>query len=194
MNAPDRELEQLRAAWVAPAGAERAATRAERQLASAKRSAQLGQAVLGAIALSGVALVGLALVHAANALEAALGIVVGAGICGAWLGWRALDRREQRAPDATTVEHLSRAAGVRRGRKRLAEFVIVVLALDLVFLVPWWVIGTRVHARRITSAGAIGTMWLPLLVMALVLLWAVRTRRHAARELARLTDAVRGDA
>jgi NADH:ubiquinone oxidoreductase subunit 3 (subunit A) len=183
MSTPKMDWDALQDEWLRAGDAATTVASAGRQLRLARRGALIGQIIEAAIAGAAVAFVGLALMHAANVLEAALGIFVGAAICAIWLRRRDLAREEQRSLEAGTTDHLGLVRVVRQRQTRLAQFIWIVLALDLVFLVPWWVIGSRVHSRRLTDIGSVETMWLPLLGMALIAVWAWRMRRRAKRDL-----------
>jgi hypothetical protein len=184
MSRRDVDWDALRAEWLYNADAASGTAVVERQMRAARRGA-FGEEVIGSgIAAAAVAFVALALRHAANPLEAALGIVVGAAICFIWLRRRDLARQEQRSLEERAADYLRIIRVVRQRQARLAQFIWAVIALDLVFLIPWWVIGSRVHSRRLGDIGSIETMWLPLLGMALLGAWAARMRRRALREAA----------
>jgi hypothetical protein len=53
----------------------------------------------------------------------------------------------------------------------------------LVFLIPWWVIGSRVHSRGLTDVGSVVTMWLPVLGFVALFVWSLRLRRRAHLEV-----------
>jgi len=72
---------------------------------------------------------------------------------------------------------------VRRQEIRLAHFIWIVLPLELAFLTPWWVIGTRVHHRSLTDVGSWRTVWLPIVGMVALFVWSLRLRRRARAEL-----------
>jgi hypothetical protein len=55
--------------------------------------------------------------------------------------------------------------------------------MELIFFIPWWVIGSRVHSRRITNAGSLLTMWLPIVVMLALYVWAFRLRAAGTRDV-----------
>jgi hypothetical protein len=188
VTARDVDWDALRAEWARHGDAASVEASASRQMARARRASFAGQVIETAIAAMGVALVGVALLHAANPLHAVLGLVVGAGIGGAWLWRRDLIRQEQLSLEATAHDHVRMLRAVRQRQVRAAVFIWVVIALDLVFLIPWWVTGSRVHARRLTDLGALETIWLPLSAMVLLVLWAARSRSRAQKDLA-MTDA-----
>lgn len=64
---------------------------------------------------------------------------------------------------------------------RLAQFIWITLALELVFLIPWWVIGSRMHSRAITNVGSLLTMCLPIAGCVALIVWSVRSYRKARR-------------
>jgi hypothetical protein len=183
MTGRDTDWDMLRAEWLRTTDAASVVVSAERQMRMARRSALVAKIIEAGIAGAGTTLVGLALMHAANRVEAALGIVVGALIGMAWLKRRDLARDEQRALEATRPDCLAMMRALRNRQARLAQFVWLILALDLAFLIPWWVIGSRVHSRRLSDLGSIETMWIPLLGMALLTAWAARSRARAMRDL-----------
>jgi hypothetical protein len=192
MTDAEMNWDVLRAEWMRTADAETVIAAAQRQMRAARWNARLGQALEAGIASIALALVGLALHHAANPFEAALGIIVGISICAAWLGRRRIARQDQRSVEASGTDSLRLAAAVRKRQVRLSEFIWLVIVLDLVFLIPWWVIGSRVHSRRITDLGSIETMWLPLLGMLVLAVWSGRLRGRAKRALYRIDSLIRG--
>jgi len=190
MSGRDVSWDALRAEWLRSADAAGAVAAAERQMRSARRGALVGQMIEAAIALGAVAFVGLALRHAANVFEAGLGVIVAIAICVAWLRRRELARQEQQALEVGTMDHPRLVRVVRQRQARLAQFLMAVVALDLIFLIPWWVIGARVHSRRLSDIGSIETMWLPLLGMALLIAWSARARARAMHDLEMLDSRI----
>jgi hypothetical protein len=182
MTTGDGNWDVLRAEWQHGADSASIVASADRQMIRALRRARIAQLVEGITVIVAVALVALALLHAANALHAALGIVVVAGIGGAWIWRRDLARQEQRALEQNTTESSRMRRIIRDSQARSALFIWLTIALDLVFLIPWWIRSARVHARRLTDVQTFEVMWLPLLGMALLALWAWRVRARARRE------------
>ena len=123
--------------------------------------------------------------HAANALEATLGIgavvvVLGIAIFRAW------NRRAERAALGTSAREFDSAVrGLRLAELRFVRFLWLVLGLEGVFFAIWWYGGLAIHDGW-TSLLAIGSLWLPLLGAALVLVWSLRLRADALRELTAL--------
>ena len=64
--------------------------------------------------------------------------------------------------------------------------------MELIFFIPWWVIGSRVHSRRITDTGSLLTMWLPIVVMLALYVWSFRLRAAAIRDV-RTIDRLEAD-
>jgi hypothetical protein len=71
---------------------------------------------------------------------------------------------------------------------RFAQLTWIVTALDLAFLVPWWIGGIEVHGGGFHAIQLL-TMWGPLALMGALVWWTIRLRRHARAELARLASA-----
>ena len=92
-------------------------------------------------------------------------------------------QREQNSLSATALDYLAAMRRLRTRQIRLAEFVWVVLSMELIFFIPWWVIGSRVHSRRITDAGSLLTMWLPIVVIVALYVWAFRLRAAGIRDV-----------
>jgi hypothetical protein len=89
--------------------------------------------------------------------------------------------REHASDTAAANEYLASARILAVREMRLAQFIWITLGLELAFLIPWWVIGSRVHSRAITNVGSLLTMWLPILGFALLLAWSVGIYRKARR-------------
>ena len=177
------EWEVLRAQWRGAGNADALVRAAPRQLARARRAQLLARLVEGAVAGIAILITAAALQHAGNAFEAALGLVVGGSIGVHWIQRIRLRDREDAAVASSSAEHLSMLASVRRREVRLAHFIWIVLALELVFLTPWWVIGNRVHHRTFTDPGSWLTVWLPILGMVALFVWSVQLGRRARADL-----------
>jgi len=138
-------------------------------------------------------LVVLALRHAASRYEAALGLGVSVGICSVWLQ-RVFIRSREHASDASAGnEYLLSARDVAVRQARLAQFIWITLLLELVFLIPWWVIGSRMHSRAITNVGSLLTMWLPIVGCVALIVWSVRLYRKARRLMQAIDQATPSD-
>ena len=151
----------------------------------ARRSVVLVHGLSAAMAICAIAVVGAALRHAGNGFETSLGLVVALGIAAVWLA-DVVNRRH-------AVEHLAapedeyraarRALCVRQDR--FARLSWIVIALDLAFLVPWWIGGVTVHGAGFHLAQIL-TIWGPLALMAAFVGWTIVLRRRARAELRRL--------
>jgi hypothetical protein len=174
--------EQWQADWRRP-GPVAGAADASRQVARARRGLLAARLVEGSVAAAAILVTAAALRHAGNRLEAGLGLVVGSAIAALWLQRIRLRAREDTAVAGTSPEHLAALTSVRRRQVRLAHFIWVVLPLELAFLTPWWVIGSRVHHRTFTDPGSWLTVWLPIAGMVALFVWSWRLRRGARAEL-----------
>jgi hypothetical protein len=145
-------------------------------------------------AIGGAALLAVvfALMHSHNSYEVALGLIVGLGIGIVWFERILLRRREYGAETAISDYYLAAMRSVRAREVRLAQFVWIVLSLELIFLIPWWVVGSRVHSRRPTDFGSLLTMWLPIVVFVALFIWSFRLRRRAQLEMSAI-DAMRAE-
>ena len=154
----------------------------------ARRTLRLIRVLSGALALVALGVVGAALRHAGNAIEIALGVVVGIGICAVSILDVINQRRAQESVEVPASEYVAvrRALCVRQ--LRFARLILLVTLLDLVFLVPWWIGGFRFHGAGFHTIQLL-TMWGPLALMIVVGSWAIRLRRLAQAELAHLGDA-----
>jgi hypothetical protein len=184
MNEPDIELLEWTDTWQRTTESPAATREVSRRLARARRENIVVRIIEGAVAVSAVALVALALMHAANLFEAGLGMFVGGAIVAIWIQRGRIRRREQSGDIASSVEYLLVLRRSRQERMRLAEFVWIVVVLDIVFLIPWWIIGSRFHHRGFTDTGTWISMWLPILGFIALILWALGVWRTARRELA----------
>ena len=180
---PARDWERWQALWQG-AGISRGGVQdAARQIARGRRRLLFTRLVESAVAGAAILITAAALRHAGNPLEAALGLVVGACIGILWIQRIRLREREDAGVAASSPEHLAVLERVRRQEVRLARFIWIVLTLELAFLTPWWVIGSRVHHRTFTDPKSWQTVWLPILGMLALFAWSVRLWRRARTEL-----------
>ena len=157
-------------------------------VARARRSLLLTRALSLAIAVSALGVIAVALRHAGNPVEATLGLVVGAAIAAAWFADAANRRRSIASDYAAATDHPQFRREVCLRQLRFVRLGWTIVVLDLVFLVPWWIGGLRVHGFGFHVA-QIASMWLPVAVMTTFVLWTRRTRRRARAELEALTHA-----
>jgi len=169
--------------WQRSEGPEAVARDATRQIARGRRELLVARLVESAVAGAAILITAAALRHAGNPFEAGLGLVVGSCIAALWIKRIRLREREDSAVAAGSAQHLEVLGSVRRQEVRLAHFIWIVLPLELAFLTPWWVIGTRVHHRSLTDVGSWQTVWLPIVGMVALFVWSLRLRRRARAEL-----------
>ena len=177
------DWERWQGEWQRSEDAEAVARHAREQIARGRRELLVARLVESAVAGAAILLTAAALRHAGNPLEAALGLVVGSCIAALWIQRIRLREREDSAVAAGSAQHLEVLGSVRRQEVRLAHFIWIVLPLELAFLTPWWVIGTRVHHRSLTDVGSWQTVWLPIVGMVALFVWSLRLRRRARAEL-----------
>jgi hypothetical protein len=144
------------------------------------------------LAVAALAVVIAALRHAANAFEAALGLVVGVGIAAVWLMDAANQRDARAGAEAPTNEYRSTRRALCIRQDRFARLGWIVVTLDLIFLIPWWIGGIAVHGGGFHLAQVL-TVWGPLVLMAGFVAWTISLRRRARAELARLSATEAGD-
>ena len=176
------DWEQLQAEW--QRAGELAAADATQLIAKARRGRLVHRLIEGVVAGAAILITAAALRHAGNPFEAALGLIVGIAIAALWVQHGRLRVKEDGAVSASSPMHLDVLASVCRQQVRLARFVRIVLGLELVFLTPWWVIGSRIHHRTLLDPAFWLTVWLPAAGMVAVFVWSVRMRRRARAELA----------
>jgi hypothetical protein len=147
------------------------------------RRAIVGMRILS-LAVTGLSLLAVAgaLYHAANLFERVLGLVVAAGICGAW----AIDDANQRGAhahaEATPQEYLRIRRMLSERRIRFARLVWILAALDLVFLLPWWIGGFKFHGFGFNLM-QVASLWAPLAIIIASAMAASRIRTAARLEL-----------
>lgn len=152
------------------------------RLARARRGLLFTWVAEAVIVAASVFFVVMALRHAANPLVATIGVFVGVGNVVVWVQRILMRLRERDSESAASVDYLAAVRRLRQQQIRLAEFVGVVLTMELVFFIPWWVVGSRVHSRRITDVGSLLTMWLPIAVIVALFVWAYRLRLAGRRD------------
>ncbi|HEV8411059.1 MAG TPA: hypothetical protein VGQ30_11140 [Gemmatimonadaceae bacterium] len=151
----------------------------------ARRSIVLMRVVSGGLAVVSLAIVGAALRHAGNPFEASLGLIVGLGVAAVWLFDARIQLRAAESVAAPQEEYFATRRRLCIRRLRFVRLGWIVVALDLAFLIPWWIGGLRVHGSAF-NAGQLLTIWTPVAAMAVFLAWTVTVRSRARAELARL--------
>jgi hypothetical protein len=145
------------------------------------------------IAVAALAIVGLALWHAGNPFEAALGLVVGAGIAIVWLADAANRRDALDDVDAPFTTYVSTRRALCRRQLRFARLAQIVATLDLIFLIPWWIGGARVHGLGFGISQILST-WAPLAALLAFVAWTFILRSHVRSELETLDRTAGGPA
>ena len=161
--------------------------------ARVRRAMTLFRAVSLGIAVSSLGLVAVALLHAGNAFEASFGLLVGAGIAMAWFTDARNARDSGRQVEANRAAYLAAERRLCAGRLRFVRLARIVVALDLLFLIPWWIGGTRVHGTALTIA-QVETVWAPLAVMIGLTAWTFGERARVAAQLVQLGRVSEGTA
>lgn len=92
-------------------------------------------------------------------------------------------RREDESLTASSAEHLDIMGTVRLQHLLLARFVWIVITLDLVFMIPWWIGGARIHGTSLLKVGSWFSVSVPLLGFLGLFLWSLRLWQRAWREL-----------
>jgi hypothetical protein len=75
-----------------------------------------------------------------------------------------------------------------RTQLRAVRFTWILIAVELVFLVPWWAGGLHAHAGALYSPLVILLGWLPMSLIAGLFAWSLRLWRRLSSELRRLED------
>ena len=128
--------------------------------------------------------------HAANVIEAVLGIGATAIVLGV-AAFREWNRRAERTALGTSAQEFDDAVrALRRLELRFVRVLWLVLAVEGVFAAVWWYGGISVH-HDVISPVAVGMLWLPLIVVAATLVWSIRLRASARRELDALATSPR---
>ncbi len=182
-RSPSNGWETWQSEWRRAGSADTVAQGAPRYLARARLQLLFARLVESAVAAAAILITAAALRHAGNAFEAALGLVVGVAIGALWIQRIRIRDREDAGLASTSVQHLAILESVKRQEIRLARFIWIVLPLELAFLTPWWVIGSRVHHRSFTDPSSWQTVWLPIVGMVALFAWSVRLHGRARAEL-----------
>jgi hypothetical protein len=175
--------ESWEADWRRAGSADTVAQSAPRYLVRARLRLVFARLIENMVAAAAILITAAALRHAGNAFEAGLGLVVGMAIGALWIQWARIRDREDAGVATSSPQHLAVLESVKRQEIRLAHFIWIVLPLELAFLTPWWVIGSRVHHRTFTDPRSWETVWLPIVGMLALFAWSVRLRGRARAEL-----------
>jgi len=175
--------ESWEAEWRRAGSADTVAQSVPRYLKRARLRLVFARLIENIVAAGAILITAAALRHAGNAFEAGLGLVVGITIGALWIQRARIRDREDAGVATSSPQHLAVLESVKRQEIRLAHFIWIVLPLELAFLTPWWVIGSRVHHRTFVDPSSWLTVWLPIIGMLAVFGWSVRLRGRARADL-----------
>lgn len=153
----------------------------------ARRSLRLMPHLSTALAVVALAVVGAALRHAGNVFEISLGIMVAVGVVVVWTIDRINQRQAVAKVEAPAEEYVATRRALCVRQDRFARLAWIVTALDLAFLIPWWIGGISMHGAGFHLAQVL-TVWGPLALMGAFVWWTIGLRRRARAELERLAD------
>jgi hypothetical protein len=182
----DHWAESWREARTTPAEIEQMIERTRR----ARRGILLVRILSIALAVTALLVVAAALRHAGNRAEAALGLVVGFGIATVWLVDAVNQRRATDKVEALPDEYLAARRALCTRQLRFVRLGWIVVALDLMFLFPWWIGGIRVHGSGFHLSQVL-SVWAPLAAMIGFTAWTIVVRKRVLgelRQLARTTN------
>jgi hypothetical protein len=97
-------------------------------------------------------------------------------------------RREWRPLTESTQTFLELSLRRCRGQRHALRLTWVLIALELVFFIPWWAGGLRAHFDELRSPVVILLGWLPMSVMAGLFVWTLVLWRRLTVELNRLLE------
>jgi hypothetical protein len=138
----------------------------------------------GALVTAAVGGIVLAVSHAPAPDDLIRGGIVVVLILMLW--WLHHRRRPRAAPAArSTADFLEVSVRSRERQLRCLRLAWALIGLELLFLVPWWIDGYRIHGDPFGPVGIL-TAWAPLAVMAGLLAWTLRLRAGLGADLAAL--------
>jgi hypothetical protein len=151
----------------------------------ARAAVTVTRVLSGTVTVIALLVVAAALYHAANAIELSLGVIVAVGIIATWAVDASNHARALESVEAGPEEYAAVRRGLCARRIRFVYLSWIVVALDIVFLVPWWIGGFAIHGAGF-HWDQILTMWGPLALMVWFVVWASRVRARSVAELRRL--------
>ncbi len=152
----------------------------------ARSAVALTRVLSGVAAVFALLVVAAALYHAGNALEITLGGIVALGIIATWAVDSSNHARALESVEAGPEEYAAVRRALCSRRIRFVYLAWIVVALDIVFLVPWWIGGFAIHGFGF-HWDQIATIWGPLALMGWFVVWAGRMRARSVAELGRLS-------
>lgn len=152
-----------------------------------RRRMLLAAAAEAALALAACAGIVAALVHTPRGFDRRWGIAVLVMLAGSWAIATWQRRRDDgRALAAATEGFVELARRRCRRQLRAVRVAWLLAALELAFLVPWWIDGYRVHGLGAGSALTWFAWWVPAAAILGLLAGTLGVRRRARAELAQL--------
>jgi len=183
MTQPESDWEVWRSDWRADTGPLPDARTMERE-ARRVRHAAAAEVALALAAVGGLAA---ALLHTPSRHDVVRAAAV-ASLIALALALRLLQRRSAPLADQPTAPYVDLSLRASARQLRAICFAWMVVALELVFLVPWWIDGFRAHRGALTAPVVFATWWLPVLLLGGFLAWTFRLRRRLREEAARLEE------
>ena len=178
----------LRSTWSQVGGAPDAAL-VTASIRKAERMRARLDVVRAAVALAAVGGLVAAVIHAVDFREAMTALAAGVAIVVSWVVFSSSERRQRDLLPAPAEAYVAARIGLLRSQRRLLWFIWLVLALDLVFLVPWLASGIGIHLGEQASGRMLLLLWFPLGVLIAFAVWTVRRLRVIGLELAVLDGA-----
>jgi hypothetical protein len=166
----DDQWSGLRPLWLDDAPGEPDARAQMRRAERARVKSRITRTSVALVAVGG--LIG-AVGHAANPVEATMALAVGLTIGATWLAWAIADRRRTGLFSEPPGRFLEARRDQLRSELRTLQFVWVALALELAFLVPWWLEGIPKHFGPPSSISRLLAFWAPVGVVAGFLFWTI---------------------
>lgn len=186
MSEPRDEWERLREDWQA-GGATLDARQLPARMRRERRRLVVATAVEGALALGACGGIAAALVHTPHGFDAWWGIAVLVMVAGSWAiaTWQ---RRRAEDPSLANATEDFVELSRRRCRRQLraVRFAWLLAALELGFLVPWWIGGYRVHGLRPGWALTVLAWWIPAAAILGLFAGTLHVRRRVRAELEQL--------
>lgn len=152
-----------------------------------RRRMLLAAAVEAALALAACGGIAAALVHTPHGFDRWWGIAVLVLLAGSWAIATWQRRRADSVSLAATTESFVDLARRRcRRQMQAVRLAWLLAALELAFLVPWWIGGYRVHGLRPGSALTWFAWWIPAAAILGLLAGSLVVRRRVRAELEQL--------
>lgn len=155
---------------------------------SEQRRLRRSQRIESSIVIAGILGVGAALIHTHDPIDLVTAAVTLVGL----IVLRLISRRSMSEPDpslsGTTSDFV--AASTKRLRLQLQTINVIwiAIALNLVFFLPWWISGFRMHRAELDAPIMLASWWFPLVALTAMACWSLVFRRRLSAELERLRE------